>query len=135
MNIAKRLHPYTCIRYLYRPSPLVASFRQYDNFSRNFAQSTGLPQITSKEDESTSTPEANVQGQEKGRMSRRLAQITDDLIEQDGRSAKKAVEEGGFSEELKKKLEARLQESSFRSENAAAFAYVSLPVRPNHLLT
>ena len=67
-------------------------------------------------------------------MSERLAQITDELIEQDGRRAKKAIEEGGFSEELKKKLEARLQESSFRSKNAAAFAQVSLPVRLSHQL-
>ena len=62
-------------------------------------------------------------------MSKRLAQMTDEMIEQDGRGTKKAVEEGGFSEELKKKLEARLQESSFRSENAAAFAQATLPVR------
>lgn len=134
MNIAKRLHPYTCTRYLCRPSQLLASFRKYDNVSRNFAQSTGLPPNKSKEDESTSTPDANVQGQEKGRMSGRLAQITDELIEQDGRGAKKAIEEGGFSEELKKKLEARLQESSFRSKNAAAFAHARLPVRLSHLL-
>lgn len=64
----------------------------------------------------------------------RLAQITDEMIEQDGRRAKKAIEEGGFSEELKKQLEARLQESSFRSENAAAFAQASLPVRSIHSL-
>lgn len=62
-------------------------------------------------------------------MSGRLAQMTDEMIEQDGRRAKKAIDEGGFSEELKKKLEARLQENSFRSENAAAFAQASLPVR------
>ena len=134
MNIAKQLYPSTRIRYLYKPSPLLASFREYDTVSRSFAQSTALPPNTSKEDESTSTSEAGVQGQENGRMSGRLAQITDELIEQDGRRAKKAIEEGGFSEELKKKLEARLQESSFRSKNAAAFAQTSLPVRSNHLL-
>ncbi|KAM0806175.1 hypothetical protein BDR22DRAFT_895949 [Usnea florida] len=103
------------------------SSREYDTVSRNFAHSRALPPNTSKEDESTSTSEANVQGQENGRMSGRLAQFTDEFIEQDGRRAKKAIEEGGFSEELKKKLEARLQESSFRSKNAAAFAEASLP--------
>ena len=134
MNIAKQLHPSTRIRYIYKPSPLLASFREYDTVSRNFAQSTALPPNTSKEDESSSTSQADVQGQENGRMSGRLAQITDELIEQDGRGAKKAIEEGGFSEELKKKLEARLQESSFRSKNAAAFAQTSLPVRSNRPL-
>lgn len=68
-------------------------------------------------------------------MAGRLAQMTNEMIEQGGRSAKKAIEEGGFSEELKKKLEARLQESSFRSENAAAFAQASLPVRSKHPIT
>ena len=135
MNIAKRLHPYSRIRYLYRPSPLLTPSREYDSVSRNFAQSTALPPNTSKEDESTSTSKADVQGQENSRMSERLAQITDEFIEQDGRRAKKAIEEGGFSEELKKKLEARLQESSFRSKNAAAFAQVSLLVRLSHQLT
>ena len=134
MNIAKRLHPYTRIGYLFKPSSLLASFHKYDAVSRHFTQLTALPPNTSKEDESTSTSEADVQGTENGRMSGRLAQITDELIEQDGRRAKKVIEEGGFSEELKKKLEARLQESSFRSENAAAFAQVSLPVRLSHQL-
>ena len=62
-------------------------------------------------------------------MSRRLAQMTDESIEQGGRSAKKAIEEGGFSEELKHRLEARIQESSFKNENPAAFAQVNMPVR------
>ena len=67
-------------------------------------------------------------------MSERLMQMTDEMIERDGRNTKKAFEEGGFSEDLKKKLESRIQESSFRSENAAAFAQANLPVRPNDLL-
>ncbi len=59
--------------------------------------------------------------------------MTDEMIEEDSRRAKKVIDEGGFSEELKKKLEARLQESSFRSENAAAFAQANLPVRSIHI--
>jgi hypothetical protein len=38
-------------------------------------------------------------------MSRRLAQMTEENIEQGGRSAQRAVEEAGFSEELRKSLE------------------------------
>ena len=135
MNIAKGAKSYRCIRCLYRQYPLSARFRRNDNRSRGFTQSSHLPQKASKDDEdSKSTSEANGHDQAKGRMSGRLAQMTDEILEQDGRSAKKAIEEGGFSEELKKKLEARLQESSFRSENAAAFAQASLPVRPKHPL-
>ena len=64
-------------------------------------------------------------------MSERLMQMTDEMIEGDGRSMDKAIKEGGFSEDLKKKLESRLQENSFRSDNAAAFAQANLPVRSN----
>ena len=134
MNIAKGANSYICIRCLYRRYPTLARLRKIGNLSRSFAQSRGLPQETSKHDEkSKSTSNTDGQGQMEGRMSGRLAQMTDEMIEQDGRRAKKAIDEGGFSEELKKKLEARLQESSFRSENAAAFAQASLPVRSTHL--
>ena len=134
MNIAKRANPYICVRCLYRQSFLSAILRKNGIISRCFAQSVALPQETSKADgDPKSTSGANEQGQAEGRMSKRLAQMTDEMIEQDGRGTKRAVEEGGFSEELKRKLEARLQESSFRSENAAAFAQANLPVRSNPL--
>ena len=133
MNVAKGANLYICIRCLYRRYPTLARLRKTGNLSRSFAQSTGLPQETSKDDDkSISTFDTNGQGQTEGRLSGRLAQMTDEMIEQDGRRAKKVIDEGGFSEELKKKLEARLQESSFRSENAAAFAQANLPVFSTH---
>jgi len=61
-------------------------------------------------------------------MSRRLADMTDETLESGGRTARKAVDEAGFSEELKKRLEARIQDSTFRSENLVAFAQVNMPV-------
>ena len=61
-------------------------------------------------------------------MSRRLADMTDETLESGGRTARKAVDEAGFSEELKKRLEARIQDSTFRNENLAAFAQVNMPV-------
>ena len=133
MNIAKQSSSYTCIRCLYIQSTLRARFLRNVPVSRG--QSTDSPQTNTKDDvESKSDSEASEQGQAEGRMAGRLMQMTDELIEQGGRSAKRAIEEGGFSEELKKKLEARLQESSFKSENTAAFAQASLPVRSGHLI-
>lgn len=133
MNIAKQPSSYICIRCLHSQSSLPVRLLKNDALSRGVAQSTDSPQTNPNDDvESKSTSEASVQGQAEGRMVGRLMQMTDEMIEQGGRSAKKAIEEGGFSEELKKKLEARLQESSFRSENTAAFAQASLPVRSNH---
>ena len=55
--------------------------------------------------------------------------MTEETISQGGRSAKRAVEDAGFSEELKMRLQARLEDSQFRSENPAAFATLNMPVR------
>lgn len=56
--------------------------------------------------------------------------MTGETVEQGGRSAQKAVEDAGFSEELKQRLEARIADSKFNSENPAAFSQINLPVRP-----
>lgn len=136
MNIAKRSDSHICIICLHRQNLFLGRYRKNDTLSRGLAQSTDSPLATSKcNEESKSTSEANGQGQAEDRMSGRLAQMTDEMLEQGNRSAKKAIKEGGFSEELKRKLEARLQESSFRSENTAAFAQVNLPVRSYRLIT
>ncbi|KAL6717627.1 hypothetical protein ACLMJK_005542 [Lecanora helva] len=60
-------------------------------------------------------------------MSRRLSQMSEEAIDQDGRGTTKAMKEAGFSEELRNRLEARIQESNFRSDNSAAFAELNMP--------
>ena len=62
-------------------------------------------------------------------MSRRLEEMTEETVSQGGRSAKRAVEDAGFSEELKMRLQARLEDSQFRSEHPAAFAALNMSVR------
>ena len=129
MVIVRQLVPFLYGR------PACSSFRlQNGRISKAFATSTGLPQknehsSAKSEDHTKTHVEVTEDGGEPGGMSRRLAQMTDESIEQGGRSAKKAMEEVGFSEELKRRLEARIQESSFKNENPAAFAQVNLPVR------
>lgn len=61
-------------------------------------------------------------------MTRRLAQMTDESLEQGGRSAQNAIKEGGFSEELKSRLESKILDSKFKSDNPAAFAQLNMPV-------
>ncbi|KAG8627488.1 hypothetical protein KVT40_004971 [Elsinoe batatas] len=63
---------------------------------------------------------------EQGAMSRRLAELTSESLETGGRSARKAVDEAGFSEDLKKQLEERIANAGFRSDNASAFAQAEL---------
>ncbi|MCJ1432922.1 hypothetical protein MMC27_002280 [Xylographa pallens] len=60
-------------------------------------------------------------------MSRRLEDMTERTFAESGRSAQKSVEEAGFSEELKRSLEARIANSHFKSANPAAFAQIDMP--------
>jgi hypothetical protein len=63
---------------------------------------------------------------EQGAMSRRLSEATEDALFEGGRAGRKAVEEAGFSEELKARLLDRVESAKFRAENASAFAEASL---------
>lgn len=71
------------------------------------------------------------QEEEAGGMSRRLAQMMDETIEQGGRSAQRSLDEAGFSEELRSRLKAKILDSSFKSDHPAAFSQLSMPVCPN----
>ncbi|EME44865.1 hypothetical protein DOTSEDRAFT_70801 [Dothistroma septosporum NZE10] len=62
-----------------------------------------------------------------GAMSRRLQEMGDENLESGGRSARNAVAEAGFNEDLKRELENKIASASFRSENAAAFAQANMP--------
>ncbi|MCJ1424191.1 hypothetical protein MMC29_002078, partial [Sticta canariensis] len=69
----------------------------------------------------------NIHVEEAGGMTRRLAQMTDESLEQGGRSTQNAIKEGGFSEELKSRLEAKILDDKFKSSNPAAFAQLNMP--------
>ncbi|KAK8170882.1 hypothetical protein BKA80DRAFT_287299 [Phyllosticta citrichinensis] len=77
--------------------------------------------------------EANKDGdkkgsEEKGAMTRRLEELTEEGLVSGGRRAQKAAtEEAGFSEELKKELEERIANANFRSEYASQIGYANLP--------
>jgi len=84
---------------------------------------------------STTSPQRRDDGQdgskkvdeEQGAMSKRLAEMSEENLITGGRSAKKAVEEAGFSEDLRRRLEERIKDTSFKSQNAQAFAQANLP--------
>lgn len=65
---------------------------------------------------------------QQGAMSRRLEQMTEESLEEGGSGARKAVREAGFSEELKRKLEARIVEEKNRELDPTASAVLSMPV-------
>lgn len=64
---------------------------------------------------------------EPGPMARRLEEATEEALFTGGRAGRRAVEDAGFSEELKERLFAKVKDAQFRSENAAAFAEAGMP--------
>ena len=99
---------------------------------RAYSQSTITSQVADEESSNTNSKHAalhSAKEEEKlGAMSRRLEEMTEMTVEESGRSARKHLEEAGFSEELRHKLEARITERSFKNENALALAQVNIPV-------
>ncbi len=85
-----------------------------------------LPHVASKHDEQDNGQKG---GKEEGAMSKRLAEMTEETIDRDRRSAAQTVEAAGFSEELKKKLEARIADGAFRTQNQRALSEAEIPVR------
>lgn len=60
-------------------------------------------------------------------MSRRLEEATTEALLTGGRAGQQAVENAGFSEELKEKLFNKVQNANFRNKFASAFAVAEMP--------
>lgn len=73
-------------------------------------------------DSSTSDKGKQEPQKEKGAMYRRLEEATEEALLTGGRAGRRAVEDAGFSEELKEKLLDKLQMAQFRSQYASAVA-------------
>ncbi|KAI1330739.1 hypothetical protein F5Y16DRAFT_362538 [Xylariaceae sp. FL0255] len=61
-----------------------------------------------------------------GPFARRLEEATEEILLTGGTAGRRAIEDAGFSEELKERLFAKVKDAQFRSENAAAFAEAGL---------
>ena len=67
--------------------------------------------------------------EEAGAMSKRLEEMAEQALVEGGQRAQKLVAEtGGFSEELKQKLENKILDAKFRNEHPEAFAAANMPV-------
>ena len=62
-------------------------------------------------------------------MARRLQQATEDALLSGGRAGRRAVEEAGFSDELKAKLLDKVAAAKFHTEHSAALAQADLTSR------
>ncbi|KAL4891666.1 hypothetical protein BDV59DRAFT_61962 [Aspergillus ambiguus] len=81
----------------------------------------------SKVDESDTASSSKDEPKEESAMARRLSEMTEQAMLEGGRSARKNMQQAGFSEELKRELEDRIAESSFKSEYAAAHSILDMP--------
>ncbi|QKD58620.2 ASST-domain-containing protein [Fusarium oxysporum Fo47] len=68
----------------------------------------------------------NTVEKELGPLARRLEEATEEALFTGGRAGRRAVEDAGFSEELKERLLNKIADANFKSENASAFAEASL---------
>ncbi|EGE85433.2 hypothetical protein BDDG_08378 [Blastomyces dermatitidis ATCC 18188] len=104
---------------------------RHERIIRTRAFSAGLRGVSQHEQtqsrESGQEKRDGISSAEEGAMSRMLSLMADESMLEGGRSSRKNMQEAGFSEELKKKLEERIAESTFRNENAAAFSLVNMP--------
>ncbi|KAF5642568.1 hypothetical protein F52700_3138 [Fusarium sp. NRRL 52700] len=68
----------------------------------------------------------NTVEKELGPLARRLEEATEEALFTGGRAGRRAVEDAGFSEELKKRLLKKIADANVESKNASAFAEASL---------
>ncbi|KAM5345611.1 hypothetical protein ACJ41O_011472 [Fusarium nematophilum] len=63
---------------------------------------------------------------ELGPMARRLEEATEEALFRGGRAGRQAIQDAGFSEELKEKLLSKVADAKFKSDHASAFAEADL---------
>ncbi|KAI0865430.1 hypothetical protein F4860DRAFT_308563 [Xylaria cubensis] len=123
--------PYMCTRcasILLRAKPTRRTIRLTQSYATKLSDPSSMntdhvQNATDKAALSDSTPEPA----EPGPMARRLQEATEEALLTGGRAGRRAVEDAGFSEELKERLLAKVKDAQFRSENAAAFAEAGMP--------
>lgn len=122
MRGVKQSYPFICARYLRARSTTAPAKPAY---TVRYASDSASP---SRKDSNDEQPQAQPrQEAEPGAMSRRLSAMSEESIETGGRSAAKAVEEAGFSEDLRRQLEEKIANANFRDENPQAFAQANIP--------
>ena len=121
------LRPYTCARCLraFRLSnrPLASRTIRSSRIRRYVNTATHQRKPEGEQDEQNSannTAQQDVEGEEKeeGAFTRRMRAMSEEALESGGHSALRAMEEAGFSAELKAQLEQRIAAANFRSSEA-----------------
>ncbi|KAI8949335.1 hypothetical protein F4801DRAFT_407808 [Xylaria longipes] len=126
------VRPYVCARCasaLLRANPTGPMIRTTKSYATKSSDpsSTDTSQAQNATNDTTPSDPALEPEPEQGPMARRLQEATEEALLTGGRAGRRAVEDAGFSEELKERLLAKVKDAQFRSENAAAFAEAGMP--------
>ncbi|KAK7948402.1 uncharacterized protein PG986_009288 [Apiospora aurea] len=121
--------PYTCSRctvaLLRQEARCRSTATAWNRWNRHSSSTANAHK--SDNDEKPPRKDADSAEPEPGPMSRRLQEATEEALLTGGRAGRRAVEDAGFSEELKERLFARVKDAEFRSEYASAFAEAEMP--------
>ncbi|EHA54155.1 hypothetical protein MGG_08932 [Pyricularia oryzae 70-15] len=120
MNIATRSHAPRLLRL--RPSARLLSPRQGQQQRASSSAADSKPQTDNRNAADEPDP-ASMQGA----MSRRLEQATEDALLTGGTAGRRAVEDAGFSDELKERLLNKIADAEFRAKHAGALHEAGIP--------
>ncbi|KAF5974448.1 hypothetical protein FCOIX_8248 [Fusarium coicis] len=124
MSVSIRRVPFVCWRCL-------QVSRQPRTLPAQYSTQAGAPKTEDQQQDKTAqkaeqeSHENNVE-KEPGPLARRLEEATEEALFTGGRAGRRAVEDAGFSEELKERLLNKIADANFKSENANAFAAAGL---------
>ena len=117
-------------RHPWRFDQLHTRAKRLETNLKTFSGSASLPQQDAPSNKRVQNERSKVEEEDEaiGAISRRLSNMTAENLQQGGKAAQKSMDEAGFSEDLQRRLEAKIADSIFKSENAAAFAQLDMPV-------
>lgn len=105
-----------------------SSIRPARQIHRAFSTTSRRQNAGSQTNASSDASYSGVNSEEESAMQRRLSEMTEQAMLEGGRSAQRNIEQAGFSEDLKKRLQERIAATTFKNEYAAAHSIVNMPV-------
>ncbi|KAM0339208.1 hypothetical protein ACHAPU_011010 [Fusarium lateritium] len=125
MSLSLRRTPFICRRCL------IASRQSQSSPLTLYSTQAGAPKTEDQQETKATKAEEEkkdeqVSAKELGPMARRLEEATEEALFTGGRAGRQAVQDAGFSEELKERLLNKIADANFKSENASALAEASL---------
>ncbi|RGP68180.1 hypothetical protein FLONG3_8255 [Fusarium longipes] len=125
MSILSRRMPFICRRcFQASRKPRTLPLTHYS--TQAGSSKTKDRQLNATTDKENEIKDAQVPEKELGPMARRLEEATEEALLTGGRAGRRAVEDAGFSDELKERLLNKIADAQFKSEHASSLAEAGL---------